>query len=1234
MTTVVTKTDSRQPTDNAVPVPDAKRLSVSGPTMPRPHSTESSAPSSLYPGTPTTYKLETVTYAPAIALVVPGKDALSSSSPPTPILGSDSANTSLSSFAIPPGRLLGTYAPATEGLSQDQGLYTKMRIPAAHAINEYDIPTAEVVGSESRAAWRHSREGSQAGSTPVGHSAPQSQSQSQRRSLVASTSELNSRLSSNGMFSNAATSTSTLHPQRHILERRITEEELQGVNSSTVDLGHGGGGGQKTVVGMAVASTLVEVFDNPENDNNEEDDEDELPIELEDQLIQQGKLAVFENPRFMSEQRKKELERERERERMKVANVQEGQEQESELEPVKEKKRFAFLHHKKPTPTHGPSQSDTGHAPTLITPATAAPSTPKTSPLKIGGTLPHPSPTKTSPSKRFLGSLKDLFGVRLSASPSQAQDSASPSPSPSKLRTRKQDRNLSPSRFRAHSPSRIRTTNDDYAADSDSEANFQKMNGVKQQAGVGQTPAGGGQGMIVDLGKRRRRVVSEHITSPSTKSGEKNAVSSPAAAPTPAATSTPAATAVTPSRLTKTRKPSIGKTQTVHTTPNIKAGGSTQPHAQPQPHHQHPTSHFTSSSGGGATVLAAGGSHPSGTLISHPGWDTQALPTAGGGLSRNNSTLSAASAPTGGSSGSGMSKTKKQKQTVLGHGMGSGPSLGRRNSLGSSSGHTVGGGGKGEKKTIGNVVSGGSSTGPVSSVVQPTHPAPSLMSIVEDVTKHNREWNQESSQLLKNKNKIVGRLEKEKMASARMVDVVKAPPRVGRDELAQLDPATIKSRVMETSTIILAPGAVTSASAGSGTNIAGGTRLVDIKAPRSVLDQQNAKILDLAPAAQQGIHHKASMSTPNLTQSQQAHSSNLTRRASVTATTTPPGKRPAKSPLRSALKNQSRTPSPLPGPFLVPHLQRQQQHLQQQAVQEGSRHSDKSNNVIMVAPVPVSPAQFSTILGPAISRPSQPQSGTNALADFQPTKANGRPTSSDSASQRRKGKGKNKAAVSAEVVGESGDAGDSASTNTGNDIFYTDDEGDHSDAVVVSSSTDKPPMLNGHADGYTALSRSTGVIGSSSELSKSTTSTAVAQRPTIPSAPQPITPPSRTRKSVRVSLQPTFSPSPPAIEYDDEEEQKYHAPWAWNQDLHHNTEGVTGGGGGPHVHTPIPVAAAGPFLTSGHRVVTPEQPSAYVHDIWEDSSDEDAEYQNAKRLLTRAARKEKDVNALAIRSRS
>lgn len=72
------------------------------------------------------------------------------------------------------------------------------------------------------------------------------------------------------------------------------------------------------------------------------------------------------------------------------------------------------------------------------------------------------------------------------------------------------------------------------------------------------------------------------------------------------------------------------------------------------------------------------------------------------------------------------------------------------------------------------------------------------------------------------------------------------------------------------------------------------------------------------------------------------------------------------------------------------------------------------------------------------------------------------------------------------------------------------------------------------------------------------------------------------RKSVRVSLQPTFSPTPPALE-DDEAHSRY--PW-------NSTKG------GNHDESSEPV-------------------------IWQDSSDEDEEYSRARKLLSRAGKKDK-----------
>ena len=1324
------------------------------PTMPRPHSVASTTASSLYytPAMPTTYKVEPINYAPATSVVVPA----SSSSSPIEINTPLALNPSFDAGLPPPI----AYASESE-------VHTTMYIPAAYAIDEYEIPTAKAAETGSASggsasgrtltSWRHSRGESR---EELVYSSPQPQ----RTSFGASAAP-GSTSGPNGIMSNTSSSTST----------------------STINRGGGVGGAQTAVPTRVVGSALIEVFDDPENNVEEEEDDSELPVEVEDQLIKQGKLAVVENPRFMSGERRKELEREQ----TKLSGGAEKDHKSTESEPGK--KSFPFLQQHKRT-----SIQDVGHV--AFAPVSSAPSTPKNSPSKAKQNLPNSSPTttKTSPSKRFFGSLKGLFvGARppeVSPSP-QVRDSSSPSrfrdrsSSPSRIptvdlnadsdsdefptktrsgfqaflrgtttgakkkdgssaaggtrwstRTDKNIRKLTksgggddddeydmylsqdvrngvagdivvkaglvgggggsravrkktaseigtatpggssavtasggggkklkktlpppvaaaapapasalqnPSSTQRNDTAPAITTNDVHAHTPNPSSTVLKKSSVKtgvpkkrsasvdesatrrttvvqQQGvgGVGQTPAGGGGGKeeIVDLGKRRRvssvipamtppargiPVATTRTPATGTSAVSKGYSSDTAAFAAPLTVTPAAATTNTPSRPTVTRQPSIGKTQT-HPTSNPPVenigGSSRQPHVhpqQPQPHRQH----SASSSGGGAIVLTAGATQPTGTLISQPGWDAQAMPTVGGGLSRNNSILSGVSGAAGGSSsggagGGGMSKKKKQRQTMLGHGMGSGTSIGRRSSLGSSSGHGGGGG-----------------------VVQPTQPpAQSLMSIVEDVAKHNREWSQESSQLLKNRNRIVsGGLEKDKKGPVvGMVDVVKAPRRVGRDELAQLDPARIKARVMETSTTTTTN--LPPAPAATGASGGGRGRLVDIKAPGSIFDQRDTAVVGSTSAVEQKVYRQASNSTPDLTQSQQV---NVARRASVTAggpaaTSTPAArsKRPAKSPLRSAMKNLSRTPSPLTSPFLVPHLQKQQQ-----ALQEGSRHTAVKSNVGgVVAPVPVAPAQYSAILGPQ-QPPSQTQSTAAAATDIRPTAtmANGR-DSYDSTSQRRKGKRQFKKGASDEVVEEAGDS------TSGNEIFYTDDEADDDHrGEAVATENRAPPMLNGHAVGYTG----------SSDLSYSTTSTAAVVHRLPPTTTSPTSQPTTTlvarrRKSVRVSLQPTFSPSPPAVESDDDKEEQ---PWNWKQDhhRHHTTEG--GGGQQLHVHAPVPVAAGTSLLLNpAHRqkVVAPE-PSA--DDIWEDS-DDDVEYQKAKLRLTRAARKEKDMNVFAARSRS
>lgn len=95
----------------------------------------------------------------------------------------------------------------------------------------------------------------------------------------------------------------------------------------------------------------------------------------------------------------------------------------------------------------------------------------------------------------------------------------------------------------------------------------------------------------------------------------------------------------------------------------------------------------------------------------------------------------------------------------------------------------------------------------------------------------------------------------------------------------------------------------------------------------------------------------------------------------------------------------------------------------------------------------------------------------------------------------------------------------------------------------------------------------------------------------------------RKRKSVRVSLKPTFSPSPPAIEYGEEGNSDGRP-----SSRHHFQSDPF------HPHAPVrrePISSHGEGGQS---------------DNWADSSDEDEEYKNAKAALSKAARKDKEAS--------
>ncbi len=400
-------------------------------------------------------------------------------------------------------------------------------------------------------------------------------------------------------------------------------------------------------------------------------------------------------------------------------------------------------------------------------------------------------------------------------------------------------------------------------------------------------------------------------------------------------------------------------------------------------------------------------------------------------------------------------------------------------------------------------------TEPAAAVV-PLAPAVSLMSIVEDVARTNREgWQQDSKT-----RKSVGGTQK----AVGMMDVVRAPPLMERSTLEALSgPAQVRQRAAG-STASLALEGVTPSRTG----------MFEIKAPGSVFEQRKA---DAGGARAKPLVH----TPPPQQQQQQTYA----RPAAAAA----PHAEPAthanlKVPLRSALRG-SRSPSPATGASYTPYT----------------------------PPLPV----------------------------------NGAPQRSTSSTLRR----------GAPAPEETDPSGDDAS-----EVFYSDIEDFEAREATapkpVPTASALPPMMapNGHAvNGYTGKTPS--------EMSHSSTSTFIAGGAGALGARPPVeyadnTP--RRRKSVRVSLQPTFSPSPPALDYYEDQEQQLYAPWAMAPP--------------PRAEAPVAVAAPLPAPVATHAPRKPAEDEQ--RDMWADSDDdEDEQYARAKRLLTRAAKKEKDMTLLA-----
>lgn len=236
--------------------------------------------------------------------------------------------------------------------------------------------------------------------------------------------------------------------------------------------------------------------------------------------------------------------------------------------------------------------------------------------------------------------------------------------------------------------------------------------------------------------------------------------------------------------------------------------------------------------------------------------------------------------------------------------------------------------------------------------------------------------------------------------------------------------------------------------------------------------------------------------------------------------------RPTKSPLRSALRNSSRSPSPM--------------MLQSLALPEGLPASSE--------------AGFSGVHNTGLPSASQRRS---PLQQPQP-----------------------------EVVEDDSDAASISSYETGHEVF-DDDESDHTKSPAGSSSAPRVIV----APIPVAIPNGTAVTSSgASDISTASVSTEVGRTATTPEASPPPVPDKtpqghQRRKSVRVSLQPSFSTTPPAMDVDTAE--------LWNVGREARTSA--------HGRTPT-------HIPDG------------VRDMWADSSDEDEEYTRARRLLTKASR--------------
>ncbi|KAJ3993834.1 hypothetical protein F5050DRAFT_1778950 [Lentinula boryana] len=413
-----------------------------------------------------------------------------------------------------------------------------------------------------------------------------------------------------------------------------------------------------------------------------------------------------------------------------------------------------------------------------------------------------------------------------------------------------------------------------------------------------------------------------------------------------------------------------------------------------------------------------------------------------------------------------------------------------------------------------------------------------------------------------------------------------------------------------------------------------------------------------APHHEHDIGPSASASAPLLAAIPVINKNNSQAQDKLTPSTHKPGQ--AILPLRSALKNSSRTPSPMQRPpQSLPAVAGQSKQLGgsgessspsgsqlgsnvSTAGSSGSERSGKSGTVILAQHQPTRTASpLANSISVVPSQRDVKGKGKERLDDsafavlpgtiFSPPQSNlstSTPSPSPATSMQTVYENPNKSTLMREQSGSGSDSGsdssDAASISsyeTGLEAFddVVEDSGDETETGQGPSTP--PPHevayhLNGGRSDVSSSSTSTSTLTQTQkELQNAIANTSIPGLTQSNTAVNSITiithsSPPRRRKSVRVSLQPTYSVTPPAIEYEDEDE--------------------IGIGAEEHASDTDESEASGENRKSVHD--ERQTDGVARQDIWADSSDEDVEYQKARKLFSVSSALAKKSNGKKAKS--